>query len=362
MALFIGILGLPNVGKSTLFNALTCGEAVASNYPFTTVDPNVGIVDVPDSRLDHLRQILAPSSCTPTSIRFVDIAGLVRGASRGEGLGNRFLAQVREADALIHVLRCFGDEGVSHVDGTIDPLRDMETIEVELILADLEVIAKALPRLEKIVQTDPSSSQKAEVEALRRAEAALNNGALLSNAGISDLDREVLHDHRFLTLKPVLYAANVSEEEIGGAAVIERVGARVGAERVIPVAAQIEAEMVQLDESDRQEFLADLGLETSGVGQLIQSGYRLLSLITFYTHANGKLQAWQLPQGSPATVAAGRIHTDMQEGFIRAEVVAVADLEQAGSMAALRENGKLRTEGRDYFIRDGDVVNFLFSN
>lgn len=360
MALFIGILGLPNVGKSTLFNALTAGSAVASNYPFATVDPNVGVVDVPDARLRRLAELLQPASCTPTSIRFVDIAGLVRGASRGEGLGNRFLAQIREADALIHVLRCFPDESVSHVDGTLDPLRDLEAIEVELILADLEVIGKLLPHLAKIVQTDPTSGQRAELEALRRAEAILNNGSLLSAADLPPIDVELLEQHQMLTLKPVLYAANISEGGTEGNDLVDAIAGRVGEDRVIPVAAQIEAEIAELPETDRREFLADMGMTESGVSRLVRGGYRLLRLISFYTHANHKLQAWQLPQGATAAPAAGRIHSDMEDGFIRAEVVDVEALERDGDMATLREQGKVRTEGRDYVIRDGDVVNFLF--
>ena len=361
MALFIGIIGLPNVGKSTLFNALTAGSAEASNYPFCTVEPNVGVVEVPDERLRQLNEILQPASCTPTSIRFLDIAGLVKGASQGEGLGNQFLGNVREADALVHVLRCFADPEIAHVDGAVDPLRDVETIDTELILADLETAEGSLPRLDKVVRTDPRSPQRLELEVIEKVRDNLQEGKPVRQLGLSTEEREAVRGYSFLTQKPVLFVANVAEEEVGtGGNSLPELATFLGTDRVLPIAAQIEAEIGQLPADQRQEFLADLGLAQTGIDRLILAGYQLLELITFYTIANEKLQAWQLPRNTLAPAAAGHIHSDMEEGFIRAEVARFADLTAYGSLGKLRETGKLHTEGRDYPIEDGDVVNFLF--
>ncbi|MEW6754097.1 MAG: redox-regulated ATPase YchF [Candidatus Latescibacterota bacterium] len=361
MALFVGIIGLPNVGKSTLFNALTGGHAEASNYPFCTVDPNVGVVAVPDPRLRELEAALRPQSCTPTTIRFVDIAGLVRGASRGEGLGNRFLGHVREADALVHVLRCFVDQQVAHVEGSVDPLRDAGTVEAELMLADLETVERALPRLDKVVHTDPHAPQRLELEALHLLQAGLQRGTPARKVELVSQQRAAVRGYHLLTEKPVLYAANVAEGDAASGGEAGRVlAAALGEERVLAISAQIESELAQLPPSERPEFLADLGMEASGVERLVAASYRLLDLITFYTVAHDKLQAWQLPRGLRAPEAAGRIHADMESGFIRAEVAGWTELLVAGGASRLREAGQLRTEGRDYVVQDGDVVHFLF--
>ena len=361
MALFIGIIGLPNVGKSTLFNAVTSGTAEASNYAFCTVEPNIGVVEVPDARLQELSRVIQPQSTTPTSIRFVDIAGLVKGASRGEGLGNQFLANIREADALIHVVRCFDDAQISHVDGDIDPFRDIATIETELLLADLAVMEKAVPYLDKVVRSEPRSDRKLELAVSVKILDALQRGEGVAGMGLAAEELHAVAAYRLLTARPVLYVANVSgDEEKAESEWVDRLLDRYGPSKVLVLAAQLEAEMTGLAEEEKGEFLEELGMHASGGDRLTQAGFKLLVLITFYTLANGKLQAWQLPRGTKAPKAAGGIHSDMEHGFIRAELAHSDQLLAVGGWAQLKAAGQLRTEGRDYAVADGDVITFLF--
>jgi len=361
MALSIGIIGLPNVGKSTLFNALTGDGAEVSNYPFCTVAPNVGTVEVPDPRLERLSEVIQPQSTTPTNIRFVDIAGLVRDANQGAGLGNQFLAHIRDVDALVHVVRCFDDAQISHVDGAIDPLRDIETIETELLLADLAVMEKAVPHLDKVVRSEPRSTRAQELVACAKVLAGLQRGMGVAAMGLTSEERDALAAYSLLTASPVLYAANIGEVEADAPGPwVDRLVERYGADQVLVISAQLEAEIAGLSQEERAEFSRELGLEYGGMERLVQAGYKLLDLITFYTLANGKLQAWQLPRGERAPRAAGRIHTDMERGFIRAELASCEQLITMGGWAPLKAAGQLRSEGRDYVVADGDVITFLF--
>ena len=361
MALSIGIIGLPNVGKSTLFNALTGDGVEVSNYPFCTVAPNVGTVEIPDQRLEQLSEVIQPESTTPTSIHFVDIAGLVRGANQGAGLGNQFLSHIRDVDALVHVVRCFDDEQVSHVDGEIDPLRDIEIIETELLLADLAVMEKAVPHLDKVVRSEPRSTREQELAACAKVLEGLQGGTGVAAMGLATEERDALAPYRLLTAKPMFYAANVGEVEAEAPRPwADQLVERYGADRVLVVSAQLEAEMASLSQEERAEFILELGLEHGGIERLVQAGYKQLDLITFYTLANDKLQAWQLPRGEKAPRAAGRIHTDMEKGFIRAELAACDQLITMGGWASLKAAGQLRSEGRDYVVADGDVITFLF--
>jgi len=364
MALACGIVGLPNVGKSTLFNAITKAGAEAANYPFCTIDPNVGVVEVPDPRLDQLAEMVKPQRVVPTTVEFVDIAGLVRGASKGEGLGNKFLSHIREVDAIIHVVRCFEDENITHVDGLVDPIRDIETINMELILADLETVERRLERTRKMLKTGEKKYQL-EVEFLNRLQEALESGACARQLEVKEEEQAILKEMNLLTAKPVLYAANVAEDDLTRddlplVAKVKEYAAREGAE-VVTICARIEAEIAELPEEEKGPFLEALGLEESGLDRLIRAAYKLLGLITFFTAGVQEVRAWTITRGTKAPQAAGKIHSDIERGFIRAEVVAFADLMAAGSQAAAREKGLVRLEGKEYVMQDGDVVYFRFN-
>jgi len=357
-----GIVGLPNVGKSTLFNCLTSAGIAAENYPFCTIDPNVGVVEVPDPRLDVLATIVQPQKVVPTTMEFVDIAGLVAGASKGEGLGNQFLAHVRETDAIAHVVRCFEDEDVVHVAGHLDPLADIETINTELSLADLESVQRAIDRTAKRLKANEKEA-RARMAVLEKLQACLNEGHRARNVPLTDDERRLVDDLHLITTKPVMYVANVSEsgfEDNPCLDAVRRKAASEGAE-VVPVCAGIEAEVAQLDEADRAEFLAELGMRESGLALVIRAGYRLLDLLTFFTAGKREVRAWTVASGATAAQAAGRIHTDFERGFIRAEVTAYEDYVALRGEQAAKEAGKLRLEGRNYVVREGDIMHFRFN-
>ena len=361
----LGIVGLPNVGKSTLFNALTNAGAESANYPFCTIDPNVGVVAVPDKRLDKLAEMYNPDKYTPAIIEFVDIAGLVKGASKGEGLGNKFLGNIREVDAVVHVVRCFENGDIVHVDGSVDPLRDVETINIELILSDLEIVERAIDRTTKAARADKKLLEKLDV--FERVKVALEEGKCARTVELDEEDVAWIEESRLLTLKPIIYVANISESEVSGEyennehyKALKAHAESEGSE-IIAVSAQIEAELAALDGEEKEMFLADLGIEESGLDKLIKSSYSLLGLISFLTAGPKEVRAWTIKKGTKAPGAAGKIHSDFERGFIRAEVVAFDDLVREGDRNKVKEKGLLRSEGKEYVMKDGDVVEFLFN-
>ncbi|OLO42151.1 redox-regulated ATPase YchF [Alkalihalophilus pseudofirmus] len=364
MALTAGIVGLPNVGKSTLFNAITQAGAESANYPFCTIDPNVGMVEVPDVRLTRLTELVQPKKTVPTTFEFTDIAGIVEGASKGEGLGNKFLSHIRQVDAICHVVRCFEDENITHVAGRVNPINDIEVINLELILADLESVDKRIERVGKMAKQKDKEAM-VEHEALVKLKEAFEEEKPARSVELTEAEAKIVYGLHLLTMKPVLYVANVSEEDLLGGdneyvKTVKEFAANENSE-VIVVCAKIESEIAELDGDEKAMFLEELGIKESGLDQLIRASYHLLGLRTYFTAGVQEVRAWTIRQGTKAPQAAGVIHSDFERGFIRAEIVAYNDLVEAGSMAVAKEKGKVRLEGKEYIVEDGDVIHFRFN-
>ena len=365
MGLTAGIVGLPNVGKSTLFNAITKKSILAANYPFATIDPNVGVVTVPDQRLDKLNDMYHPERLIPTAYEFTDIAGLVKGASQGEGLGNKFLSHIRETDAIVEVVRCFENNDIIHVEGEIDPIRDIEIINLELILADLESIGNRIEKISKKLRASKDKEEKIELDALEKAKEALGKNQSLRSVEFTEEERLAIKSYNFLTIKPIIYMANINEEEVSTEdnEYVKKVReyAKKENSKVIKVCAKIEEELSQLEENDKKDMLEALGIEMSGLDQLIQATYDLLGLSTYFTVGKDEVRAWTYKKGMNAKQCAGIIHTDFEKGFIRAEVISYQDLIDCGSELKVKEAGKTRLEGKDYLMQDGDICHFRFN-
>ena len=365
MSLTAGIVGLPNVGKSTLFNAITKKNILAANYPFATIDPNVGVVIVPDKRLDFLNKLYAPDSLVPTTYEFTDIAGLVKGASSGEGLGNKFLSHIRNVDAIVEVVRCFEDKNIIHVENEVDPLRDIDIINIELILSDLEIIENRLNRIGKKASMSKDKETILEISFLEKAKESLLKDIPLRRIELTEDDLKVSKPFNFLTLKPIIYMANIGEEDLinDGNKFVDAVREYASKEMasVVTVCAKIESELSELSEEDKLEFLSDLGIKDSGLDKLIYATYDLLGLATYFTAGSDECRAWTFKKGMKAPECAGIIHSDFERGFIRAEVMSYEDLEKCGSEKAVREAGKMRLEGKEYRMQDGDICNFRFN-